>query len=107
MLRAGGQALEFLGFIVLARRLGTEDFGALSVAFLMCRYGGLVADWGASLKGTRDVAAGNGHDDIHALVRRREIVSAGLAVAYVAAVVALGFPGLVPLIACIAGRGLN
>ena len=73
LLRAGGQALEFLGFIVLARRLGTEDFGALSVAFLMCRYGGLVADWGASLKGTRDVAAGNGHDDIHALVRRREI----------------------------------
>jgi O-antigen/teichoic acid export membrane protein len=107
MLRAGGQALEFLAFIILARRLGTADFGALSVAFLMCRYGGLVADWGASLKGTRDVAAGNGHDDIHALVRRREIVSAGFAVAYVAAVVALGFPGLVPLIACIAGRGLN
>ena len=77
------------------------------MAFLMCRYGGLVADWGASLKGTRDVAAGNGHDDIHALVRRREFVSAGFAVAYVAAVVALGFPGLVPLIACIAGRGLN
>lgn len=107
VLRAGGQALEFFGFIVLARRLGTEDFGALSVAFLVCRYGGLIADWGASLKGTRDVAAGHGHDDIHALVRRREIVSAGLALAYVAAVVALGFPGLVPLIACIAGRGLN
>ena len=107
MLRAGGQALEFFGFIVLARRLGTEDFGALSVAFLVCRYGGLIADWGASLKGTRDVAAGHGHDDIHALVRRREFVSAGLALAYVVVVVTLGFPGLVPLIACIAGRGLN
>lgn len=107
VLRAAGQALEFVGFIVLARRLGTEDFGALSVAFLICRYGGLVADWGASLKGTRDVAAGNGHDDVHALVRRREIVSAVLALAYVAAVVALGYFGLVPLIACIAGRGLN
>ena len=107
LLRAGGQALEFFGFIVLARKLGTEDFGALSVAFLVCRYGGLVADWGASLKGTRDVAAGHGHDDIHALVRRREIVSAVLALGYVAAVVALGYPGLVPLIACIAGRGLN
>ncbi len=92
---------------MLARRLGTQDFGVLSVAFLVCRYSGLIADWGASLKGTRDVAAGNGHDDIHALVRRREIVSAGLAVAYVAAVVVLGHPGLVPLIACIAGRGLN
>jgi len=107
VLRAAGQALEFLGFIVLARRLGTADFGVLSVAFLVCRYGGLIADWGASLKGARDVAAGSGHEDIHALVRRREIVSVLLALAYVVAVVALGFPGLIPLVACIAARGLS
>ena len=79
----------------------------LSVAFLVCRYGGLIADWGASLKGARDVAAGSGHDDIHALVRRREIVSVLLALAYVVAVVAVGRPGLIPLVACIAGRGLS
>jgi O-antigen/teichoic acid export membrane protein len=107
LLRAAGQALEFIGFIVLARRLGTTEFGALSVGFLVCRYLGLVADWGATLKGTRDVAAGNGHDDIHALVRRRETVSAALALAYIAVVLTLGFAALVPLIACIAGRGLN
>jgi O-antigen/teichoic acid export membrane protein len=107
VLRAGGQALEFFGFIVLARQLGTADFGVLSVAFLVCRYGGLIADWGASLKGARDVAAGSGHEDIHSLVRRREIVSVLLALAYVVAVVALGLPGLTPLVACVAGRGLS
>ena len=107
LLRVAGQALEFFAFIVLARRLGTEDFGALSVAFLICRYLGLIADWGATLKGTRDVAAGNDHDDIHALVRRREIVSAALATAYIVVVVGMGFAALVPLIACIVGRGMN
>jgi GT2 family glycosyltransferase/O-antigen/teichoic acid export membrane protein len=107
ILRAAGQALEFLGFIVLARRLGAQDFGTLTVAFLVCRYAGLIADWGATLKGTRDVAAGYRHDDVHALVRRREVVSVVLGIAYVLAVVAVGLPGLIPLVACIAGRGLN
>ncbi len=104
--RAGGQALEFIGFIILARRLGTSDFGTLSVAFLVCRYAGLVADWGASLKGTRDVAAGR-HDGLHALVRRRELVTAGMIVLYAVVVVAIDKPALLPLAACIAGRGLN
>src|SRR3954465_3877893 len=46
-LRGGGQAAEFVGWVILARRLGTEAFGELAVAALACRYAGLVADWGA------------------------------------------------------------
>ncbi len=107
ILRAGGQAAEFVGFVILARRLGTSEFGTVSVAYLICRYGGLIADWGASLKGSRDVAAGRPGADAWALVRRRNIVTAALVGAYIVAAVATGHGALAPLALTIAGRGLN
>ncbi len=106
-MRGAGQALEFVGFVLLARRLGPTQFGELSVAYLICRYAGLVADWGASLQGTRDVARGRPAGAIHALVRHRTLVTIGLIVVYVPLVCLAGFPGLAPLAVVIAGRGLN
>ncbi len=106
-LRAAGQALEFLGFVLLARRLGTEDFGIVSVAFLVCRYGGLVADWGASLKGARDVAAGRSIGDVRALVRRRTRVSLALVAAFCLGAAASGNAAVVPLALTIGGRGVS
>ena len=51
-----GQATEFVGWVVLARQLGATEFGGLSVAMLICRYGGIIRDWGASIRGVCDVA---------------------------------------------------
>ena len=107
VLRASGQGLEFIGFVVLARRLGTSEFGQLSVAYLVCRYAGLLADWGASLQGPRDVATGRHPHNIRSLVRHRSLVTAALVAIYVAVVWAMGMPSLIPLALCIAGRGLN
>ena len=56
LLRAAGQGFEFLGWVILARRLGASTLGVLSIAFLIARYAGLLADWGASIGGPRDVA---------------------------------------------------
>lgn len=62
-LRLLGQGAEFLALALLARRLGPSEFGQLAVGYLACRYAGLVADWGASIAGTRDVATSTGRDD--------------------------------------------
>lgn len=108
--RAGGQGLEFVGFVLLARHLGTGEFGQLSVAYLICRYAGIVADWGASLQGARDVAIGKTAGtaaSIRRLVHHRYLVTAALVVVYVGATLALGYGSLAPLALCIAGRGLN
>jgi O-antigen/teichoic acid export membrane protein len=107
VLRVLGQGAEFVGFVVLARRLGAADFGRLSVAFLLCRYAGLVADWGASVRGVRDVAAGNRPEAIHALARRRFFVTLVLGAVYLAVTAGLGRWALVPLVVTIAARGLN
>jgi O-antigen/teichoic acid export membrane protein len=106
-LRLLGQASEFVGWVILARRLGTSDFGELSIAFLVCRYLGLIADWGASIQGTRDVAAGSNDASIRGLIRRRNIATLALAAGYVAVVTAIGQPGLAPLAGCILARGLG
>jgi O-antigen/teichoic acid export membrane protein len=106
-LRGGGQAAEFVGWILLARRLGTTSFGELSVAVLFCRYGGLVADWGASIRGVRDVAEGRSAGSIRLLQRRRHQTTAVLAVVYVVATLALGYRDLTPLVVMAVGIGLN
>lgn len=107
LLRGGGQAAEFVGWLILARRLGTTGFGQLSVGVLICRYGGLIADWGASIRGVRDVAGGRSAATMRRLNRRRSITTAVLAVAYVSATLALGYPRLAPLVAMLIGIGLN
>ena len=106
-LRLIGQGGEFLAFVVLARRLGTTGFGEVTVAYLICRYGGLLADWGASLQGTRDVAAGSHPDALHELVRRRNIATTALTVFFVLGAWATGHGALAPLALTIVGRGLG
>jgi O-antigen/teichoic acid export membrane protein len=101
-----GQGTEFLAFVIFARRLGTADFGRLAVAFIICRYAGLIADWGASVRGPRDVAANRAPAQVRALVRRRELATAALVVVYLIVVTAWGRTELGPLAITIAGRGL-
>lgn len=107
VLRLGGQAGEFVAFIVLARDLDAASFGRLSMAFLVARYLGLVADWGASVRGARDVARGDDAEAIDALLRRRERVATFLTAAFVAGAFALGGQPYVSLAAVVAARGLN
>lgn len=106
ILRVAGQGTEFVGFVLLARRLGTASFGRLAVAFLICRYAGLVADWGASVRGARDVVIG---DDGAArpLVRLRSQLTVLSVAGYACVVLAIGEAEFLPLAAAIAGRGLN
>jgi O-antigen/teichoic acid export membrane protein len=106
-LRGAGQAAEFAGWVVLARRLGTHGFGALAVAALVCRYGGLLADWGASLSGVRLVAQEGDAGVVHALERRRRLTAWPLAALYVAVVAATGHGQLVILVAILLSIGLN
>jgi len=77
------------------------------VAFLVCRYAGLVADWGASLRGVIDVSAERDSASILALVRRRTWVTLALVAVYVAATVVAGRPGLAPMAMVIACLGLS
>ena len=107
VLRLLGQGAEFVGFVVLARRLDPSDFGVLSVAFLAARYGGLVGDWGASVRGVRDVAALASPAAVRSLQRRRIEVTLGLAALYIAVVVVAGQPGLAPLAVTLLSRGLS
>lgn len=106
-MRLLGQAAEFAGWVVLARRLGAHDFGELAVAFLVCRYAGLVADWGASVRGVLEVAGERGAGAIRALVRRRTTVTLVLVALYVIAVTIAGLEHLAPLAAVIACLGLS
>ncbi|MGH9000941.1 MAG: lipopolysaccharide biosynthesis protein [Acidimicrobiia bacterium] len=93
--------------MVLARRLGPATFGQLAVAFLVCRYAGMVGDWGASVGGARDVAASADPSYLRALVRRRELVTGALCGSYLVAVFALGHQFLAPLAFAIVSRGLS
>lgn len=105
-LRVAGQGGEFAAFVIFARRLGTAPFGRLAVAFLICRYAGLVADWGASVRGPRDVVAPTTVDEVGALARRRELATAVLVAGYVVVTLAMGHGELVALGVTIASRGL-
>ncbi len=94
-LRLGGQAGEFAGWVLLARRLGTSGFGELSIVFLLCRYAGIVADWGAAMRGPRDVVVAR-RGSIHAYVRLRSATAVALAAAGAVLLVALGLWEIVP-----------
>lgn len=108
MLRAVGQGLEFLGWVVLARRLGASTLGVLSIAFLIARYAGLLADWGASIGGPRDVA----RDDIagtvtRALVVHRRNLTALISAGYVVGCMIFGYMEMTPVVTVIAMLGLS
>lgn len=106
-LRLGGQAAEFLGWVILARRLGATAFGELSIAFLACRYAGIVADWGATMRGPRDVAADGRQGSVRVYVRTRTALALGLAAVAAGTLVLLDRPELVPVTAVVLALGLS
>lgn len=105
-LRSAGQALEFVGWVLVARRLGTSSFGAVAIAFALCRYGGLIADWGATISGPRDVARAGGSASA-ALIRRRRVMGFSLTAVAVAVAVIGGWTELAPMSLVILARGLG
>ncbi|MEY2472241.1 MAG: hypothetical protein QOK28_1570 [Actinomycetota bacterium] len=107
VLRVAGQAAEFVAFVLLARRLAPAEFGQLSIVFLFARYLGLVGDWGASIRGARDVARGDDAASIDALIRRREVVTLVLAAGFAAVTAAIAGAPLALLAAVVLARGLN
>jgi len=107
VLKGAGQAAEFLGWVVLARRLGSEAFGVLAVAALVCRYGGLVADWGASISGVREVAHAEHPGAVRALERRRRQTALPLAALYLAGAALTAHGDLLILVAMLLSIGLN
>lgn len=107
VLRVLGQGAEFGAFVVLARRLGAASFGRLAVAFLICRYAGLVADWGASVRGARDVVLTGDTHGLGGLVRLRTGISLSLTAAYLVTAFATGNGALAPLGVAIASRGMS
>jgi O-antigen/teichoic acid export membrane protein len=104
-LRGGGQALEFLGWVILARSLGVSNYGILSIGFFVARGLGLIADWGATVQGTRDIASGTDSENIHALSRWRLLLGVLLAAGFATATIAVGQWRLAPLALCVLGRG--
>ncbi|MFN8039396.1 MAG: polysaccharide biosynthesis C-terminal domain-containing protein [Acidimicrobiales bacterium] len=107
-LRGMGQLLEFLGWIVIARRLGASVFGELAIAFLIARYAGLVADWGASVRGVRDAARDDDSlSTSRALIRRRTWLTAVLTASYVVGAVLVGRADLAPVALVIVALGMS
>jgi O-antigen/teichoic acid export membrane protein len=108
LVRALGQALEFIGWILLARRVGTAAFGITSLAFLIARYAGLLSDWGASYSGARDAAADDDlQTHIRALTRRRQALGTGLSAAFAGGCIIVGRPELAPLAAVVVMIGMS
>ena len=97
--------MELLGWILIARQLGPSSFAVLSIGFLVARWGGLLADWGAAQRGARDVAARD-HDAVAALVRTRLAITLTLVPIYLAGVYVSGHHELWPLVAVIVAGGL-
>jgi O-antigen/teichoic acid export membrane protein len=105
VLRLAGQGGEFVAVVLLARHLGPSQFGSFSVGYLICRYLGLLGDWGASIGGTRDVAAGA--TDAAELVRWRQVVTLGAMALFALGCVLAGHRELVLLSFTIGARGAS
>jgi O-antigen/teichoic acid export membrane protein len=106
--RGFAQALEFVAWVVFAWRLGASALGVLAVAAITSRLLGLIADWGATWRGPRDVAA-HGKDSaiVVSLVRRRELVSVLLAVGMATVLGLMGDFALMPMAVVVGARGSN
>ncbi|PPK93894.1 O-antigen/teichoic acid export membrane protein [Kineococcus xinjiangensis] len=107
VLRLLGQSLEFAAWVVAARRLPGEALGHLVVAFLLCRYGGVLVDWGAKYVGVRELAAGAPPQSLQPLIRRRQRLMVAVGAVYAVSVVAVEYAVLLPLLLVIAQQGLN
>jgi O-antigen/teichoic acid export membrane protein len=107
VLRLTAQAAEFAGWILLARRVSPDLVGEVTVAYLVARYAGLTADWGAAFGGTRLVARDPSDPRIAALVRRRHLLTAVAVVAVAIGLVASGNGELAPLVGVTLYRGSN
>lgn len=106
VVRGGSQAVELVAWVLLARRLGATEFGELSVAFLVSRWFGLVADWGAAQYGSRDVAAGATEKVAHLQARRTEI-TIGCSVLFIAGALVSGSGVVAPLALVIIASGMT
>lgn len=106
-LRAAGQVAEFVGWVLLARRLAPASLGQLAVAFLLFRYVGVVADWGAIGRGARDVAAKGRHGSVRAFVAFRTRLSLGLGGAAVLLAIVTQRADLAPVAVVALSIGMN
>jgi O-antigen/teichoic acid export membrane protein len=106
VLRVVSQGSEFLAWVVVARALTTAEVGTLAMAYLVCRYAGIAADWGAPFVGVRLVAKSPDDPDVAGLQRFREVLSLGLA-ATLALGLAIVAPSTTPLALVALYRGAN
>ncbi|MEZ5322863.1 MAG: hypothetical protein R2698_12465 [Microthrixaceae bacterium] len=106
--RVAGNALEFVAYVVFARRLGPAVFGVLSVMLVATRFLALLGDSGAAFGGTRE-AARRGLDDaeLWAWQQRREHRSLLLAGIAALGAVAVGHPEVAPMALGVLARGAN
>lgn len=105
LLRAAGQGGEAVGLLFAARALGPAMFGSVWAALLIARWGGIVGDWGATMRGPRDVAL-NASGAVRTMIRRRWIVSFGLTGLYITGA-GLFTPWAIPLGLTLLARGAN
>lgn len=106
-LRIAGQAAEFLGIATLGRRYGASDFGVISVAYVVARYAGLVADRGASLTAARDFAlSSNPWPQVAYRLASRRRAALTLAMIFIVGSFVVE-PAVAPLGVCVLARGLN
>lgn len=104
--RGIGLLAEFAGWIALARALGPSKFGPLAIVFAICRYVAIVADWGATTSGPRDVAR-HGEEAVAALVSWRRLVGVGLTAALLVVLWSSGHGALAPVAVVVLARALN
>ncbi len=102
------QALEFVGWIVVARSGALDEVGAIALAILGTRYAGFVADWGAQFIGSRDVALdGPDRARTSALVRARERATAAATLLAIGGLWLLSGPAFTPFAGLVLARGLT
>ena len=92
-------ALVALGVVVVYRisRVVNLAHGAMGVFATFCFHYVFIGDWGALIRGARDVAShGAASPPVLSLVRRRERLSAALAVVF-ALVCLIVMPALAPM----------
>ena len=104
--RIVAQGLEFVAWVLIARRLGTSAVGVLAVSVVVARMLGLIGDWGAAFRGSRDVVmAGRESALVVGLVRRRQQVSTALAIVMAMGAVVTGNAAVIPMGAAVLARG--
>jgi O-antigen/teichoic acid export membrane protein len=103
-LRILAQGSEFGAWILLAHRLPIHTLGELAIAYLVCRYAGLIGDLASPFAGVRAVARRDPPPDIAALVVMRERLSAALVLLTGAGLLLIA-PRLAPLALVVLFRG--